>query len=64
VVKKATVRRWAPSRETVEAMANALCTHWMTAAHSPVPQTPFWPSSANWLSRQAYHFTSGGRLIR
>jgi hypothetical protein len=62
VVKKTTWQRWAPAGETIEAMRSALCSHWVAATHS-APH-PYWPEPANWQHRQAYHFTSGGRLIR
>lgn len=63
MVKKATWRRWTPTRETIEGMRAALGAHWAEATHT-VHGSPFWPAPRSWLQRQAYHFTSGGKLIR
>lgn len=63
MVKKTTWRRWSPTPETIDAMRTALGSHWVMATHA-APQTPFWPAATPWLKRQAYHFASGGRLIK
>ncbi len=46
----------------LEAMRVALRSHWVEATHATAH--PYWPEPARWLHRPAYHFTSGGRLIR
>jgi poly(3-hydroxyalkanoate) synthetase len=63
---RATWPLWQPSAETLEAIAKVIASHW-TAAKTDQERS-FWPTATNWLREQAsataYHFTSGGKLIK
>ena len=58
----ASVRVWTPSSETVEAIAEVLCSHW--AAAKAAARSPFWSKPGNWLEWPRHHLTTGGKLIR
>jgi hypothetical protein len=59
VVKKTTFEAVLPSPEAIDAMGQALCSHWAAAAHA-MRQSPFWPRPASWLNRHAAHLAGGG----
>jgi hypothetical protein len=45
--RAATVGVWAPTNETVTAIATALTAHWLAA--KAAARSPFWSRSQNWL---------------
>ena len=55
---------WQPPGETVETIAEVVAAHW-NAAKASYRERLFWPAATSWLRETtAYHFTSGGKLIR
>jgi hypothetical protein len=55
------MRLWQPPRETIEAIAAVLSSHWLAAkAH---PERLFWPGTASWLHNQALRLADGNVLF-
>ncbi len=56
---------WQPPGETLESIAEVAASHW-NAAKASYREQLFWPTATSWLRERvnAYHFTSGGKLIR
>jgi hypothetical protein len=56
---------WQPPEETLENIAAAIASHWN--ATKACSGRSFWPEAQSWfrsLDPRAYHFASGGKLIR
>ena len=52
---------WRPPDESLESIAEVLTSHWNAA--KAYQEHLFWPSAESWV-HSAYHFTSGGKLIK
>jgi hypothetical protein len=50
---------WQPPDETIEAVADVLCSRWSAARSQPGEL--FWPSPTSWLRQQAKRLADNGR---
>lgn len=53
---------WTPTDETVEAIGNVICAHWLKA--KAAARNQFWCNPASWLDPPRHHLTTGGKLMR